>query len=106
MHGLSLAHSEQGSLLFPGLTASKVKRKLVKYLTILGVPAATMVTPGVFRSSRATNLALQGKPLAHILQAGEWRSAAILNYASEDVLDQGAFLCQSIANSDTESEGS
>lgn len=69
---------------------------------MMGVPSAQSATLKVFRASRATNLALQGKPLAHILQAGEWKSAAVLSYASAEALDKGAFLRQTLSQSEDE----
>ena len=44
-----------------------------------------------FRAGRATQLAREGKPIHMIMQMGEWRSAAILNYVSADALDASAF---------------
>ena len=47
-------------------------------------------------------MAVQGHPIHQTLAAGEWRSAAILNYANEDSLDRGAVLLQSLEQSDEE----
>ena len=55
-----------------------------------------------FRASRATNLALEGKPVHAVLAAGEWKSAAVLAYANEDAFDRGAILTKTLEESDSE----
>jgi hypothetical protein len=104
VHCLSLRYTDPGSQIFPGMTGTKARKKLTRYLTMMRVPSAQSTTLKVFRASRATNLALQGKPLAHILQAGEWKSAAVLAYASEEAFDRGAFLHQTLIQSDDEAD--
>ena len=86
------------------MTPNIAKKRLVKYLTLLEVPAAARVTLKTFRSSKATNLALAGRPLPHVLAAGEWKSAAIMNYVDESAFNKGAFLKQAIENSSDEDE--
>ena len=109
VHCLSFRYSNAGERVFPAMTASLMKRKLKRYLLFLEVPHSAQVGLKVFRASRATNLALAGRPVAHILQAGEWRSAAVLNYIDEEALLQGAMdkaaiLAKAIQQSDSESE--
>ena len=58
-----------------------------KLLTALEIEAPEVYTLKMFRSGHATTLAEEGKTLGHILQAGEWRSAAFLSYLDEDVVD-------------------
>ena len=99
----SLQHLSPGSPLFPDLSASQAQRKLRRYLTLLQVPGAHTATLKCFRASKATYMADQGRPIHQILAAGEWRCAAILNYANEDSLDRGAVLLQSLEQSDEES---
>ena len=70
---------------------------------LCGLPGAADVTLKVFRASRATNLALSGQPLHAIMEAGEWRSGAVLRYASADALDTGAMV-QSAIEEDHEDE--
>ncbi len=84
------------------MTQSSAQRKLRRYLTMLSVAGATSAGLKTFRASRATNLALQGRPLHKILQAGEWRSQALLNYANEDALDKGQILIHTLEQSDGE----
>ena len=102
VHAMNLHNGALGNQIFPGMTQTVAQRKLRRYLTLLSVPGATDATLKSFRASRATNLALQGKPLHKILQAGEWRSQALLNYASEDSLDRGQVLASTLENSDDE----
>ena len=66
------------------------------------MPGAASATLKSFRASKATNMALQGNPVRQVLQAGEWRSSAVLAYASEDAFDRGALLAQTLAASDDE----
>ena len=79
-----------------GLTPSQSTQKLRRYASMLGITGAQTMTLKTFRASRATALALQGKPVHAILAAGEWRSAAVLNYCSPDAMDAGALLQQAI----------
>ena len=69
---------------------------------MLELPGAARVSLKVFRASRATALALQGRPVHHILEAGEWRSAAMLKYVSADALDAGSLLTQSVLEEDSD----
>ena len=77
-------------------------KKLRRYLTLLSVPGAEGATLKSFRASRATNLALAGKPVHAVLAAGEWKSAAVLAYANEDAFDRGAILTKTLEESDSE----
>ena len=82
------------------LTPSAAQHKLRRLAKLCGIPGAASATLKVFRSSKATNLALAGKPLHAILQAGEWRSEVVLRYCSEDSLDKGALIQTSVNESD------
>ena len=84
------------------ITNSQARHRLRRYATMLALPGADRVTLKVFRASRATALALQGKPIRHILEAGEWRSAAMLRYVSADTLDAGSLLTQSVLEEDSD----
>jgi hypothetical protein len=84
------------------ITNSQARHRLRRYATMLALPGADRVTLKVFRASRATALALQGKPIHHILEAGEWRSAAMLRYVSADTLDAGSLLTQSVLEEDSD----
>ena len=102
VHAMSI-QGAPGTQLF-SITRSQAQRKLRRYLTLLDVPGASTATLKTFRASRATNLALEGRPLHKIMQAGEWRSQAMLAYASEDALDRGQVLAAQLEASDSEPE--
>ncbi|CAE8640130.1 unnamed protein product [Polarella glacialis] len=91
-----------GQRLF-SLTPSTAFNTLRRLLGLLSEPAATFAGLKVFRAGRATAMALLGWPLLKILQEGEWKSAALLHYASEDSLDAGAVLRTVLEESDVES---
>jgi len=91
----------------PEMTATTAAKKLRRYLTMLGAPAANEATLKVFRASKATNLCLQGKPVAAVLAAGEWRSAAVLNYVDDDLMlradmSRDAVMLRTIVESDSD----
>ena len=63
-------------------------------LALLSIPHADQFGFKAFRAGRATQLARDGKPVHVIMQLGQWKSAAILNYVSPDALDAGIFWHQ------------
>jgi hypothetical protein len=79
-----------------GISATAAQQRLRRYAKLCTVPGAAQTTLKVFRASRATNLALAGKPLHMIMQAGEWRSSAVLHYCSEEALDVGQMVQNTI----------
>jgi len=85
------------------LTSGQAKGRLRRYASLLGVQGAAKLTLKTFRASRATALAKAGKPVHEILDAGEWKSAAFLKYASPDSLDAGALLARSVQESESDS---
>jgi len=102
VHCISLRYTDSGQRVFPDMTARAAKRKLVKYLSLLGHPGAQTASLRCFRGSKATNLALSGRTLPQVLAAGEWRSQAVLAYADEQAFDAGTFLIRSIENSSSD----
>jgi hypothetical protein len=86
------------------LSSGQAKSRLRRYASLLGVQGAPRLTLKTFRASRATALAKEGKPIHAILDAGEWKSAAFLRYASPDSLDAGALLTRSVQESESESD--
>ena len=58
-----------------------------KLLTALEIEAPELYILKMFRSGHAITLAEEGNSIGHILQAGEWRSAAFLSYLDEDAVD-------------------
>ena len=77
-------------------------KKLRRLLTLSQVPSAPEFTFKAFRAGKATALAAAGKSVGTILQAGEWRSAAFLNYVDTDVVDQAQLLDQAMVQSEDE----
>ena len=102
VHCISLRYMTSGQRVFPDMTARAAKRKLVKYLSLLGHPGAQSASLRCFRGSKATNLALSGRTLPQVLAAGEWKSQAVLAYADEQAFDAGTFLVRSIENSSSD----
>ena len=107
VHCCSLRYAAQGTQIMPEMTATTAAKKLRRYLTMLGAPAANEATLKVFRASKATNLCLQGKPVAAVLAAGEWRSAAVLNYVDDDLMlradmSRDAVMLRTIVESDSD----
>jgi hypothetical protein len=86
------------------LSATAATQKLRRYATMLGLRGAGEATLKVFRSSRATNLALQGRPIHQILEAGEWRSAAMLKYVAPEALDRGSLLTAAVMEEDADED--
>ena len=66
--------------------------RLHHLLAILLVADPSRYTWKAFRAGKASAMAAAGQPLPKILQAGEWRSAAVLHYVDHDLLDAAAFL--------------
>lgn len=81
------------------LTPSQLLTKLHRLLAMLLVAAPERYRWKGFRAGKASCMAAAGKPLPQILQAGEWRSAAMLAYVDPDILDAAAFL-QEISDDD------
>ena len=68
-------------------TASQMAGCIRAALRILGLEHKAGFTWKAARSGRATELAAQGMPLAQIMDLGEWKSSAILNYIDESAVD-------------------
>lgn len=69
---------------------------------MLGTDGAQRFTLKAFRAGKATELARSGKSLGAILSAGEWRSAAVLRYVDEDVVDAAEMLKTAVDQSSDE----
>ena len=74
------------------MTAYEVGKRFRARLAEAGMEKASKVGFKAFRAGRATAMVAAGETLAAILQAGEWRSAAMLRYISETELDKKALL--------------
>ena len=91
VHCMDWSIFETGDRIFD-IKEETAKSKLRRYCSMLSFPGAHAVSLKVFRASKATNLALAGKPLHEVLQSGEWRSAAVLRYARPEALDLGSMV--------------
>ena len=70
------------------ISACDVRRKLRGTVNELKVPCAASFATHDFRRGHAKDLQLSGAPLAKILAAGQWRSAAFLKYLDECDLEK------------------
>ena len=93
---------EVGQQLFSCHNSSQYLQALRSTLQLLDVPMAANYTWKAFRAGKAAALAAQGASLQKVLQSGDWRSAAILNYADEDCWKVQSFLEQAAGLSDEE----
>ena len=73
-------------------TASQMAGCIRAALSTLWVVHKAWFTWKAARSGRATELAAQGMPLAQIMDLGEWKSSAILNYIDESAVDAAEML--------------
>ena len=83
-------------------TPATALHALKRMLVLVNAPEPSGFTLKTFRAGRATALAAQGKSLGTILQAGEWRSSAFMNYVDMDTVDNSQLLNQTLALSDEE----
>ena len=81
-------------------SSEQMLKMLRRYLILLGDPRAPVITLKSFRAGKATAMATEGEPLGQILQAGEWRSAAVFRYTNEDMVDAGYVLRATLETSD------
>ena len=73
-----------------------------RLLTALDIENPEQYTLKMFRAGHATTLAEEGKSIGHILQAGEWKSAAFLSYIDEDAVDAAQIVEHVFSESDAE----
>ena len=57
-----------------------------------------------FRAGHATHLAARGSHISEIMQAGEWKSKALLDYRDPDTIDAVVFLNAILNASDNEGD--
>lgn len=83
----TLAHGEE---LFPGISPSLALKTLRDILTELEVPQAHEYRTQDLRRGHTEDLRASGASLQTILESGNWRSAAFLNYVDGDSLETEA----------------
>ena len=84
------------------VSARHFQHKVRWLLKNVGKPEGERFSLRSFRASRATCLAKQGKGLRTILELGEWKGKAALQYMNESILDDAAFLQVAVDQSDEE----
>ena len=85
-------------------TSSVALTKFRSTLKLLQVPDYQAFSFKCLRAGKAATLARQGHSLFQVMQAGEWRSSAVLAYADEDEFDRAAFLNTACDSSSSETE--
>ena len=73
-----------------------------RVLGAVGMENPEQYTLKMFRAGHASTLAEEGKSVGHILQAGEWKSAAFLSYIDEDAVDAAQIVEHVLSESDAE----
>ena len=89
----------------PGTTLWRVNPpefilKVRRHLYRLGAPEHKTMSLKMFRTGKACSMAASGESLQQILEAGEWRSRSISNYARSELVDEMSVLSQTINLSD------
>ena len=105
VHCIDWSTMEVGEKLLQ-ITPTAAQQRLRRYSLLCGIPGASQVTLKVFRASRATTVALAGKPLHAIMHAGEWKSEAAQRYCSADAFDLGAMVSSVIQEDAVDDEDS
>ena len=85
-------------------TAYEVLRDFKDDLAACLIKEAERFTLKAFRAGCATHLAASGSTLAAILQAGEWKSSALLKYISETEIDKFQFVRRELENEESDCE--
>ena len=103
VHTLGMAIARQaGSVPFADLNGNKASAELRRRLAKLGVANAGSYRLHDFRRGHARNLQARGASLWEILQAGEWRSCAFLDYLDKNQLEADLAVQAHIDESDEE----
>ena len=99
-----LGQLSRGQRLFT-LTQSVALTRFRNMFKLLQIPDHKGFSFMCLRAGKAAALAREGFSLFQVMQAGEWRSSAVLAYADEDEIDKAAFLnvaCDSGSSSDVD----
>eukprot|EP00438_Fugacium_kawagutii_P026804 Skav224701 [mRNA] locus=scaffold699:163401:164039:+ [translate_table: standard] len=98
-----LAHIPDGHKLFH-FTSAMALTQFRSMLKLLNIPDFQSFSFKCLRAGKAAALARDGHSLFQVMQAGEWRSAAMLAYADEDEFDRAAFVGMACDDSDSDSD--
>lgn len=74
------------------ISSEQLIKTMKRLLTLIGIAHPLTYGLKAFRRGCATDMALEGKPLYEILQAGEWKSAAFREYLDRTELEPLAFM--------------
>ena len=78
-------------------------REVRRAANLVGAPLADKLTlKTVFRASPASAAIAAGETPKAVMDKGEWKSSAILNYLDESIIDLGRLLQTSAEQSDEE----
>jgi hypothetical protein len=81
-----------GVEIFKHITAHKATEDLRRRLKILKVQSANLYSLHGFRRGHAQDMLVRGKSLCEILRAGEWKSAAFMQYLDASELEAAAVV--------------
>ena len=93
--------TKPGDLLW-NLQPNHILRDVKRFLILLHVETAAVVSLKSFRAGKVCSLAAPGSSIQEILEHGEWRPKAVLNYLRSETVDEIAMLNASITESDDE----
>ena len=86
-----ISQTPVGNRLF-SISSEQLIKTMKRLLTLIGIAHPLTYGLKAFRRGCATDMALEGKPLYEILQAGEWKSAAFREYLDRTELEPLAFM--------------
>ena len=98
-------HIQVGEPLFPHFKPQATLAVVIKALVNMKVVGGSCMTWKALRAGHATAMAAPGCTLAAILEAGEWRSTAFLNYVDSNVADESEILRSAIQSELDEGSG-
>ena len=95
----------RGEPTVPGATPTSVLRDARRVLTLHSVEGSREYTLKSFRAGRATSLAAAGWTFpTYVMEAGEWKSMAVLRYIDTDAVDLTQAFQIALRTSDDEDE--
>ena len=83
-----LAHLPEGCCPWRGVSAAYARERLRAALQSLGIPQANAYGTHDFRRGHAEDMRKLGSPLSDILRAGQWKSAAFMEYLHEGDMEK------------------
>ena len=98
--GAEIAGHELGTAMFEGITPADALSNLRFLLSQIGVQNARQYRTHDLRRGHAVDLQLSKAPLYQILEAGEWRSPAFMEYLDLHRLERDAVLQAHLDESD------